>query len=398
MPPSSTNCRELGHLPIEATEITDAAPRAGRKPFARGGVSDKQVTLFTRELSMLLTAGLPLERALALLSEQRATPKLAAMAGDLLTKVRAGNSLSNALEGQSESFPPLYINMVRAGEVSGSIEEVLMRLAEFREKAQKLRESLTGAMIYPAILVTVAAISVILLLTFVVPQFESLFADAGAALPLATQIVIAVARWCQSYGWLLIILLLAALPALSHAAIEPAGARPSRSLLVANAGHSPHRRDGGDGAFLPDAGHLAGKTASSCRRPWPWPRDTVVNRSFTDALDYVLSCVRDGRSLSEPLEETGIFPALSLQMLRVGEETGNLDKTLIHVAEINEQRLETMLKRMIGILEPALVIGIGVVIARHHRLDLGGRHIGQRPGLLGFDSMRFHDLERLRSG
>ncbi len=354
--------QELGHLPIEAIEITPTAGGGTLRLAPGSRVKDKHITLFTRELSMLLTAGLPLERALGLLSQQDATPSLAALAGDILTKVRAGNSLSGALEAQSAAFPPIYINLVRAGEVSGSIEDVLMRLAEFREKAEKLRQSLTGAMIYPAILIAVSAISVILLLTFVVPQFEQLFADAGAALPVSTQIVVAAARWCQSYGWVLILLLLLALPAFRLLrSSPPARARLDRLLLrlplirhiVITAATGRFCRTLGtllsNGVELPTALALS--------------RDTVENSSFADALDYVLACVRDGRSLTEPLEETGVIPALSLQMLRVGEETGNLAKTLTHVAEINEDRLETLLKRLIGILEPALVIGIGVIIA-----------------------------------
>jgi general secretion pathway protein F len=353
--------QQMGLLPVEARPARSAAtivgsPRlSGRKPKAG------DVTTFTRELAILLAAGQPLEQALDTLATGAGLGRIGAMAARLLEQVRAGVSLSSALEAQGGVFPKLYVNMIKAGESSGTLEVVLDRLADLRERGEKIREMIGSAMIYPAILVFVSLASIYLLLTFVVPQFETIFADSGAALPTPTAIVIAIGRTLQDYGWMILLGLAGAFLA-------------ARQILTL-----PGPRLTWDGAMLklPLAGSLIRilVTARFCRtlatlvgngvdlpNALALSRDVIPNRHVTQAMEAVVTGVRQGRGLADPLAEMGVFPPLAVQMLRVGEETGRIDVTATHIADAYERKLETAIKRMVTLVEPALIIVLGMAV------------------------------------
>jgi general secretion pathway protein F len=276
-------------------------------------------------------------------------------------KVRGGSSLADALEAQG-AFSRFYLNMIRAGEAGGALEVVLKRLTEFLERSQALRETVTSALIYPIILLSVSALSVIILLTFVVPQFQQLFADAGRALPLATQIVIAVGDGFRHYWWvgaMLIVLLVAilrqqlsqpvsrarwdrwflSLPLFGDFIAKVETARLSRTLGTLL----------GNGVSLLNALTIV--------------RETLTNQVLATALGEVAEHVKTGRGLAEPLLEAGSFPKLAVQMIRVGEETGQLQEMLLQVADTYDGEVQTAVKRMLTLLEPALILGLGVIIA-----------------------------------
>ncbi|WP_052120451.1 type II secretion system F family protein [Inquilinus limosus] len=199
--------QQLGQFPLEATPVRGARPQA-RRLFGR--VRPKEVTTFIRQLAILLTAGQPLERALVTMAGRAGTPgrrsgTIGRLAQPILDSVRAGHSLSAALDACGPVFPRIAINMVRAGETSGTLAVVLDRLADLRERSDKIRDTVTSAMLYPVLLVVVAVGSIALLLTYVVPQFETVFRDAGAELPVPTAIVVALGRFLQGWGWLLLL-------------------------------------------------------------------------------------------------------------------------------------------------------------------------------------------------
>jgi general secretion pathway protein F len=351
-----------GILPLSMAPVR---AQAGRSSTTAGGLGRRrgpkpgEITTMTRELAILVAAGQPLEQALVTLAH--GTGPIAALSGQVLARVRAGASLSTALEEQGPVFPRLYVNMVRAGESSGTLDVVLERLAELRERGEKTREMVVSAMLYPAILVVVSLSSVFLLLTFVVPQFETIFKDAGAALPTPTAIVIAIGRFCQDYGWMVGIGIVAAVIAVRRILALPgprlawdramlrlpligplvrilATARFCRTLATLV----------GNGVDLPSAIALS--------------RDVVSNTAVSAAMETVITGVRQGRGLADPLAEIGIFPPLAVQMLRVGEETGRIDMTSAHVADAYERKLEAAIKRLVTLVEPALIIVLGLAV------------------------------------
>ncbi|MBB3064704.1 MULTISPECIES: type II secretion system F family protein [Limibacillus] len=359
--------QDQGHMPVEAEQVLQPdSPRSGglglSLPFRRGRVKRQDVTLFTRELAMLLKAGVALERALAILSQDVGGASLGRLVQGLRRDITEGDSFSEALANNPRSFPPIFVNMVTAAEASGTLELVLDRLADYRERAERLRETVIGAMLYPAILITASIVSLILLLVLVVPQFEQIFENAGAALPLATRVVIGIARTLESQGLVMLLVLLGALLALNQALRLPGFhlwwdqnllRLPLLGALLRQLLAARFCRTFGtllaNGVDLPLALELS--------------RDVASNRHAVEVIDEVILAVRQGQGLAQPMHEADILPGMAVQMLRVGEETGNLAPTALHVADVYERKVEQSLRRLFTILEPALIIGVGLLIA-----------------------------------
>ena len=280
----------------------------------------------------------------------------------LLEGIRGGATFADALEAQGSSFSRLYISMVRAGEAGGALGTVLERLADYLERANQLRTSVTAALIYPAILLVVSLLSLILLLTFVVPQFQRMFSEAGAALPLPTQIVIAVANWLQDYWWSLLLILLLVLLAIPKVMAQARIRESWDRFLLSISG----------------IGSLVGKVeiARFCRTlstllkngvvlltALSIVKETMGNRVLANSVQSIAESLKSGETLSQPMLEAGLFPKLACHMVRVGEETGRLDEMLMDVADIYDNEVEQSLKKLLSFLEPALILTLGVLIA-----------------------------------
>jgi len=356
--------RDQGLLPLSVNEAKGGFLRGGLgQPWfsQRRALSRKSVTLLTQQLANLLHAGMPLDRALTILISVSEDEQAQTLLERVQEKVRGGSSLADALEAQG-AFSRFYLNMIRAGEAGGALEVVLKRLTEFLERSQALRETVTSALIYPIILLSVSALSVIILLTFVVPQFQQLFADAGKALPLATQIVIAVGDGFRHYWWVGAMLLVLLVAALRQQLSQPASrARWDRWFLSLPlfgdfiAKVETARLSRTLGTLLGNGVSLLNALAIV--------RETLTNQVLSTALGEVAEHVKTGRGLAEPLQESGNFPKLAVQMIRVGEETGQLQEMLLQVADTYDGEVQTAVKRMLTLLEPALILGLGVIIA-----------------------------------
>ncbi|HRD65359.1 MAG TPA: type II secretion system F family protein [Candidatus Competibacter sp.] len=356
--------RDRGLLPLSVNEAKGGllGGGVGQPLFSkRRALSRKAVALLTQQLASLLGAGMPLDRALTILIGVAEDERGKILLERVQEKVRGGSTLADALEAQG-TFSRFYLNMIRAGEAGGALETVLKRLTEFLERSQALRESVTSALIYPIILLSVAALSVIILLTFVVPQFQRLFADAGKALPLATQIVIALGEGFRHYWWAgLIVVGLIVVAARQQMSRPASRARWDRWLLR-----------------LPLFGDLIAKVETarlsrtlgtllgngvSLLNALMIVRETLSNQVLAGALGEVAEHAKTGRGLAEPLLETGNFPKLAVQMIRVGEETGQLQEMLLQVADTYDGEVQTAVKRLLTLLEPVLILGLGVVVA-----------------------------------
>jgi general secretion pathway protein F len=350
-----------GFIPIQVEEATAGNGGGWLGGFGRARVSQDEIAMMTREIATLLRAGLPLDRALEIVVNLADKDEVAEILNEVRQDVRGGASLHAALEAQKGVFSRFYLNMIRAGEAGGALEVVMARLTEFMERSKELRETVKSALIYPAILVMVAVVSVVVLLIFVVPQFTQMFEESGKALPLATQIVVAAGEFFQAWWWALIgggIVLYAlfkrqmAEPDSRYRWDERFLALPLVGDLVAKIEMARFSRT--LGTLLDNGVSLLAALSIV--------KETLTNSVMADRLDEVATKLREGKGLGAPLMEAEVFPRLGVHMVMVGEETGRLSEMLIQVADVFDREVKTAVKRTLGLLEPALILGLGLLI------------------------------------
>jgi general secretion pathway protein F len=351
---------DLGHLPVKAEPM--AAGRRRRTVGLWGRrMTRAELVIATRELARLVTAGVTLERALQILGSVTQTPAVAEPLGRLLERIRGGQSLADAIEAEGSPFDRVYINMVRAGELGGSLPQVLTRMSDYMARSREMQGQVTSALIYPALLLGVAILSLMLLLTLVVPQFEQLFAGANATLPTPTRIVIGVAEWTREWWWLPFLVLLVAL------------------ILAPRVYRLAPIRFAWDGMLLhlPILGGAIRKVevARFCRTlstlvingvpllaALGIVRETVGNAVIARALTDVAERLKSGEGLAGPLSDARVFPEIAVHMIRVGEETGRLDMMLSDIADIFDVEVAQTLKRLLALIEPILILCLGALI------------------------------------
>jgi general secretion pathway protein F len=331
--------------------------RAGGKPPGR-----QEILSMTSELAVLLRAGLPLDRALKVLIDMAAQPQMSQLLNDLLKAVKSGKALSQALAPYDQVFGSFYINMVKAGEASGQLSDVLNRLVQYLENAKANRDTVVSALIYPAILAVVSVLSIVLMLGFVVPQFETLFEDMGEALPPLTAMVIGGADFIKSYGWFLLVVLVGLGFYLRNWAGTESGkiSLHQRMLKMPLAGGIIFEYE--VSKFARTVGTLLGNGVSLLKAI-SIAIDTVDNRVIKDALQVLPPAVKAGKRMSVALEETDMFTPMVIQMIRVGEESGSLDQMMLELATVFEDHVQSGVKRGLALLEPVLILGMGFIIA-----------------------------------
>lgn len=353
-----------GHVPIRAEEVGETVPSARRgfmrSPRRRPGAADVQV--FTTELATLLQAGLPLDRVLELL--EGLTPARSAMrevVTALHARVRGGADLSVALAEHPRLFSPFYLNMVRAGEAGGALEIALARLADFVERSRSVRDAVVSALIYPAILLAVALLSLSMILAVVVPRISQMFESAGERLPWYTQLVVGAGGAVQHYWWLLLGVVLAGALWLGHDYATARGRwRWDRVLLSTPViGAMVEQIETGRfarslGTMLSNGVPLLDAVAIS--------RALVSNVVIARGIERMAGGIREGEGISAPLLREGVLPELAAKLIRVGEESGRLEEMLLKVADIYEHQVETGIKRMVSVLAPALVLLLAALI------------------------------------
>jgi len=354
--------QSLGHVPIRVDESAAKAGSKRRFQWRRQRVTEENVGIITRELSTLLQAGLPLDRALAILVSLADNDAVAEMLGSVRERVKEGATLADAMEEQGPVFSRFYISLLRAGESSGALEVVLERLADHLESAKEMRNALTSALIYPAILVVVAVVSIFILLGYVVPQFTQMFDGMGEALPISTRITIAVGESLQAYGWVLILLVAAAFWFLRRQLADPASAYKwhAAALRLPLLGEIVVKME--VARFAHTLSTLLGN-GIPLLKSLTIVKDTMGNRVLSHGLERVSGGLKEGQSLADPLSEVPHFPSFAVHMIRVGEESGELEGILHKVAETFDRDTQVTIKRTMTLLEPMLILVLGVVIA-----------------------------------
>src|SRR5688572_1969808 len=343
----------------------DDAPVAAKKkmPMSIGGVPRKQLVAFTRQLSTLQDAGLPILRSLQILEQQQKPGLLKAIIGGVAEEVEGGGTLSDAMAKFPKAFDKLYVNMINAGEAGGVLDLILARLADFMEKAARLKKKVIGAMIYPAVVISIAVAIVSMIMIFVIPKFEQIFKDFKTELPGITKILLAVSRWfANDYGWAYILFAPIGIMLIVKLIRMSEGGRyfvdlvklkiPILGSILSKTSIARFTRTLGTlisaGVPILDAINIT--------------KETCGNEVYSRALAKVHDAIREGESMADPLRATKVCDAIVVNMVDVGEETGDLDKMLIKVADNYDSDVDVLVGSLISILEPLMVVVLGLIV------------------------------------
>jgi general secretion pathway protein F len=352
--------QEMGYFPVSTRSTVEK--ESTKNIFFKKDISQLEVMLFTQKLAVTMKAGLTLDAALALLIETADSERLKSMLEKVTTAIHNGVALSDALKQHSTSFDRFYMNTLRAGEAAGTLDVVLARLTKHLERSRATQKSVQAALTYPVILMAVAAITLSILLVYVVPQFQALFEDMGQELPVPTQIVIALADGFKQYGWIAAIMIVALIfiikqmmrdsekrvpidklmlkiPLVSEMIIRLEVSRFSRTLatLLSN------------GVPMLNALNVVA--------------DSLNNSVVRQLINTVKSSVQEGVDIAAALKKQPLFPPMAVQLIQVGEETGELVPMLEQVADIYDDELQDSIQRFLLLLEPLMIIGLGVIVA-----------------------------------
>jgi general secretion pathway protein F len=355
--------QDAGNIPLEVREA-DSGDSVGLVAalFKRATLREAQVVQFTQQLATLLGAGQPLDRALQILLDLPESEKAKRLLERVRDQVRGGTPLSDALEAEHGSFSKLYVNMVRAGETGGSLDNTLARLGDYMERSRQLKSSVVNAMIYPAFLVGMVLFSLMILLIYVVPQFAPMFADMNVEMPLITKIVLAVGQTLQSFWWLIIVLIVLGAGWFRRQMADPVARLGIDERLL-------KMRVVGDVTRKVETARLARTLGTLLKNGVPLltglatARNVMTNSVLAQAVGDAAEEVKTGGGLGYALAQSKRFPKLALQMISVGEESGELDTMLIKVADTFDVEVKNTLDRLLAALVPATTILMTVVVA-----------------------------------
>jgi type IV pilus assembly protein PilC len=366
--------KKKGQFPTNISETTAEASGKGKKKgfslsFSMGGgggtgkVPAKVLTIFTRQLSTLISAGLPLLRSLRTLGKQEKNPNLKKIMTGLAESVEGGTTFSEALSQHPKAFNKLYVNMVKAGELGGVLEVVLTRLAEFAEKSQRIKGKVTSAMVYPLVVLTIAVGIVTFLMLFIVPKFEAIFKDmlGGRPLPFITQAVMDLSRFIQGNFILIAIAITVLVFALRFAMKLPgvAAALDTYTLKIPLFGDMLTKTS--VARFSRTLGTLV-SSGVPILQALQITRDTAGNLRVSSAVESIHDNVKEGESMVSPMEASGIFPPMVVSMVQVGEETGQLPDMLTKVADVFEEEVDNAVAGLTSMLEPVMIVMLALVV------------------------------------
>lgn len=356
-----TKIQERGRKKKKKTAEKKKQGPKRKQTFSIGGVRPKQLCTFTRQLSTLQDAGLPILRSLKILEGQAKPGPLKNSLGNVIDDIESGSTLSEAMGKQPKAFDNLYVNMVKAGEAGGALEVILQRLAEFKEKAQSLKRKVKGAMIYPCAVITVATAIVGFIMYWIIPKFKKIFLDFDVELPQITVLLIDVSDFVVNYFYLIPTAPLAAFLFVKILKKNKTGAFIWDKLML----------------MTPLLGQIIEKsTVARCSRTLGTliasgvpileaiiiARDTAGNAVFSRAFDTIHAAIREGESMAVPMKETKIADDMVTNMIDVGEETGALDVMLYKIADVYDEEVEVLVDSLISLLEPLMVVILGLIV------------------------------------
>jgi type IV pilus assembly protein PilC len=350
--------KQLRQLKLNVVKIDEGT--ANRKK--RGGsIKMRDVVIFTRQFSTMINAGLPLVQALDILAQQSENPALKDVTRQVVFDVESGNTLADAMRKHPKAFSELYVNMVAAGEAGGILDTILMRLAVFMEKNDALVRKVKGAMIYPGVIITVAAIAITVLLIFVIPTFENMFASANIALPLPTRIVIGISRGLKSYWYIVVAAAMAIYFSIRGYYRTPAGKLNIDKLLLKMPVLGDVLRKSAVSRFTRTLGTLI-SSGVSILDGLEITAKTSGNRVIQDAIMESRSSIAGGDTIAAPLKKSAVFPPMVISMIAVGEQTGGLDEMLTKIADFYDEEVDAAVSGLLALMEPVMIVFLGVVV------------------------------------
>jgi general secretion pathway protein F len=366
---AATEAEVVRHLQRQGSIPMRAEPAGTRgigdllsRDIGRRGMGRQDVANFTRELSIMLGAGQDLDRSLRFLVDTAPNARVRATVEGLRKTVRDGGSLATALGAHPGSFPKLYVGLVRAGEAGGTLAPTLDRLADLLERERALASTITSAMIYPGLLLLAAVGSITLLLTQVLPQFVPLFEQSGAALPRPTQLLIATGDAVSAYGLYALLALIALALAARQALRQPRPRMMRDRLLLRLPVVGGLTREVIAARFTRTLGTLLNNGVPLIGA-LGIVQDAIGNLAGVAAVERATVSAKGGAGLSRPLGESGVFPARTIYLLRLGEETAQLGPMALRAAEIHEEKTRLGVQRLVALLVPAITVVMGLVIA-----------------------------------
>lgn len=359
----SLKLQEMGLLPVRigSTAHKTILSREIELPWRRKKVRRKDLLVFTQELHTLVRAGFPLDRSLAVLSQLAESPAMSEVVQDVLKEVKGGKSFSEALAKHPAVFPKVYINMVKAGEAGGVLEEILGRLATYLSTSDDLRSYIIGALIYPVLLSVVAIASITILTIFVIPRFASIFQDMGVPLPLPMAILSGLSSFLSGFWWLVLIaLFLAGYYFKRFRESEEGRMKWDRWLLrIPMAGAVMRKVE--VARFSRSLGTLL-HGGVPLLQAMTIVRDILGNQSIAATIEPIRNGIKKGEGIAQPMKQSGVFPPLAMHLIEVGEESGKLDSMLIQVGDVYDVEVRNSIKNLIAFFEPALILLMGIVI------------------------------------
>jgi type IV pilus assembly protein PilC len=350
---------QLRRQRLNVVKIDEAAD--AKKKKSAGKISMRDVVIFTRQFSTMINAGLPLVQALDILAKQSENPALKDVTRAVVYDVESGHTVADALRKHPKAFTDLYVNMVAAGEAGGILDTILMRLATFMEKNDALVRKVKGAMIYPGVITGVAAAAIIILLVFVIPTFEKMFASVGMALPLPTRVVIGMSRVLQDYWWAVIAGVVMLVYSVKKYYATPEGKLSIDRTLLKMPVLGDVLRKSAVSRFTRTLGTLIG-SGVSILDGLEITAKTAGNRVIQDAIMESRASIAGGETISAPLQKSQVFPPMVISMIAVGEQTGGLDEMLSKIADFYDEEVDAAVSALLSMMEPIMIVFLGVVV------------------------------------
>ncbi len=354
--------QDMGYYPLKVSRVVKHENVIKRLLSSiQDRISTKDIMLVTYQLGVLLDAGFTLDKSLSILSEMTEKEKLKDMMNDILSQVKGGKSFSDALTKYPSAFPLFYVNMVKAGEAGGFLENTISRMAAYLENTEGLKEDVRTALVYPFVLSIVGGAAVIVLLTFVVPQFSKIFSDMGRDLPLPTVILLTISHTLVKFWWAIALFVIAVIAIIKKYLNSQEGRRTWDSMKFRLPLFGKLFKETAVSRFARTFGTLLG-SGVPILNALQIVKGTLGSDKIAEIISSVRESVRKGKGLSEPLKNSDIFPPLALHMVTVGEETGRLDEMLIKIADRFDLEVRITVKRMLSLLEPALILAMGIIV------------------------------------
>ncbi len=332
-----------------------------KMPTFGSGVATRDIVIFTRQFATMINSGLPLVQSLDILAKQSENPVLRKTIEGVLYDVESGQTLADALRNHPKVFPELYTNMVAAGEAGGILDTILLRLAVFLEKADQLRRKIKGAMIYPSVILTVAIGAVAVLLIFVIPVFQEMFASVNLKLPAPTAFVIFLSEGLQSKWYVIVIAIFMFITILKQTYKTPNGQLFLDRVLLNMPILGPMQRKAAIARFTRTLGTLV-SSGVSILDGLEITAKTAGNRVLHDAIMESRASIAGGETISEPLKKSGVFPPMVTSMINVGEQTGGLDEMLTKIADFYDEEVDAAVEALLAAMEPIMIVFLGVIV------------------------------------